>query len=378
MRSALLVLGVLLAGGVLWWLCSGDDIAPPTNPSTGSSNANVARPEDPTPASGGDVRREGPTTPIAKSTDPTGDPTASTPSTPNAAPANVVLQVRDLAARTPVAAFRWRWQNSLTTLRGKGTAGRAELTLPEHAVGQLLVEADGLQPWLRDGIGAPPAPSPTTVLDVFLAPAVAAAGITLHVRDLALAPIANVRVDAFRIHDDNRQLAWQLGNAMWARRAMAADGRYPLSTLAPGEYGIRVVATDADGELLPLLPYVHTFVLTGDNGFIEDVPLEAGALLALDLRDAAGQPFDPVRHGVATLSLRLPGGPAVQRKWIVRQHGVEAGTIDVVPGVGLVMLAEAIAGGQYNLEVFVGGQPRVNKPVFLRPGQKHEERVDVP
>jgi hypothetical protein len=165
---------------------------------------------------------------------------------------------------------------------------------------------------------------------------------------------------------------------LWARRAAAADGRYALPTLAPGEYGIRVVATDADGELLPLLPFVRSFVLTGDNGFVEDVPLEAGALLALDLRDAAGQAFDPTRLGTVTLSLRLPGGPAVQRKWIVRHEGVEAAAIDVVPGVGRVVLAEAIAGGQYNLEVFVGGQPRVSKPLFLRPGQKHEERVDVP
>src|SRR5204863_8106891 len=139
-----------------------------------------------------------------------------------------------------------------------------------------------------------------------------------------------------------------------------------------------VVATREDGPLLPLLPWRRSFVLTGDNGFVEDVPLEPGALLVLELLDNTGAPFDPAQFGRATLSVRLPGGPAVQRKWLVRTGDRAVADVDVLPGIGKCELADAVTPGQYQLEVFVNGEPRVRRQLILRGGLVHEEKVAVP
>ncbi|MGB3967864.1 MAG: carboxypeptidase-like regulatory domain-containing protein, partial [Planctomycetota bacterium] len=290
----------------------------------------------------------------------------------------LVLRVHDLAARTPVPTFRWQFRNANGTWRGTGENGHANLGLPPANVGQLLVEAEGLAPFARDGVVAATPPQEPQPLDVFLGPLVPAAGITLHVRDLGLRPVANVRVDAFALADDAPATGWQTGPSVWARRNADANGRYVLPALQPGRYGIRVVATDGEGALLPLLPFHRVFVLSGDNGFVEDVALEPGALLALELFDATGQPYDPARAGTATLHLQQLGGPPLARKWVVQQQGAAAAAIEVLPGVGKVMLAEAVPHGQYTFEVLVNGTLRVTRPLFLRPGLTHAERVDVP
>lgn len=377
MRPVVIVLAVLvfLGLGAYFAFVGGDDappVAPPEAPRT-------TPPVGPTaPPAQGDGRTAVPA-PVPDVPAPSPQGNTTPPSPPPAAAANVRLAVRDLTTRALVPDFRWQFRNSRGTQRGVGEAGRAELALEASAVGQLLVEADGLAPLVREGVIVPTPPAGPLQLDLFLAPAVAAAGITLYVRDLALAPVANVRVDAFPLAADAPPAsAWHLGTALWARRAAAADGRYVLPPLPPGHYGIRIVATDAEGALLPLQPYRNVFALTGDNGFVEDVPLEPGALLAVELVDAAGQPFDPSRHGTATLRLQLPGGPLVQRKWFVRTEAAEASAIDVVPGVGKVMLAEAVVAGPYRLEVVVQGGSRAERQLFLRPGVRNEERLVVP
>lgn len=374
MRAVLLiVLSVVCCFGAYFLLAGGEPppLVPPTTPTTPGPAGPTA------PAARGEDRIEvpDPTPPPVRPAEPGPTPT---PPTVLATEPNLVLAVRDLTTRAPVPSFRWQFRNSRGTQRGTGTAGHAELALEASAVGQLLVEADGLSPLVRDGVIVPTPPARAATLDLFLAPAVTAAGIVLHVRDLGLQPIANVRVDAWALAADAPPTGWQLGQALWARRAMAADGRYALPTLAAGQYGIRVVATDAEGALLPLQPYLRTFTLTGDNGFVEDVPLEPGALLTLDLVDAAGQPYDPAQRGSARLSLHLVGGPDVSRKWLVRNEVAEAAAIDVVPGVGKVQLGEAVVGGPYQLEVSVMGTTRVQRQLFLRPGQRQEERVLVP
>lgn len=376
MRTPLVVLVVLalVAGAVSWLWSSGDDAAPPPRPGEGGAQSRgtkeppaLERSAVPAPP------------PSAATPEPTGSrPRETPPPQPPAAAPTVIANVRDLSARTPVASFRWRFRNSLVTERGEGANGRAELALPASAVGELLIEADGYAPFTKPDLVVPTPPARAQSLDVFLVPAVTAAGITLHVRDLSLAPIAHVRVDAFALTAESARTAWHLGQALWARRTQAADGRYVLPELAAGQYGVRVVATKEDGTLLPLLPWRRTFTLTGDNGYLEDVPLEPGSLLVLELLDNTGAPFDPVRFGAATLSLRLPGGPAVQRKWLVRSGTSEASAIDVLPGAGKAELAEAVAPGPYSLEVFVNGEPRVQRTLMLRGGAVHEERVHVP
>ena len=243
---------------------------------------------------------------------------------------------------------------------------------------RLLVEAADYTPFPRNDLVVPPAGNPPLQLDVFLVPAVPVAGITLHVHDLALQPIPHVRVDAFALGGEPRERGWHLGKSLWARRAMATDGAYTLPPLPAGDYGIRVCATDADGNLLPLLPYSRTFALTGDHGFVEDVPLEPGCVLALELLDATGQPYDPTRSGTLTLALELPGGPTLQRRWSSRSGAVDATAIDVLPGVGGCELAEPIAAGNYTLELRVQGEPRARRSLLLRAGERQSERIQLP
>lgn len=374
MRTPLVVLVVLalVAGAVLWLWSSSDDVAPPSPPSEGL--APRRGPQEPPVLE----RSEAPVAPREVVTEPEPRPeTAPEPRAPAKAP-NVIANVRDLTTRGGVASFRWRFRNSLVTERGEGTNGRAELVLPASAAGELLIEADGYAPFTKADLVAPTPPARALSLDVFLVPAVAAAGITLYARDLALQPVQHVRVDAFALDADSVRTAWHLGAPLWARSNHAADGRYVLPPLAAGEYGIRVVATKEDGTLLPLLPWRRTFTLTGDNGFVEDVPLEPGALLTLELLDNTGAPYDPTRFGAATLSLRLPGGPAVQRKWVVRAGEATAAAIDTLAGIGKVELAEAVPPGQYAFELFVNGEPRVQRALILRGGIAQEERVQVP
>ncbi|MBM4060764.1 MAG: hypothetical protein FJ265_06680 [Planctomycetes bacterium] len=376
MRSALLLL--LLALGVaavaFWARGSPGDEPPP---------AGAPAPDDP--------RREpgpaGPTEPGAVARQqPAGTREAGTalpvpqpePVTPEAAPAaNVELLVRSATTHEPVAAFRWAARMEGAVLRGTGGEGFAGLALPAAARVHLTVEAAGYTPGSEPELAVPPAGAAPRRVGLFLSPAAAATGVTLTVYDPARMPVAAVRVDAFALTAENRDLAWHLGTALWSRRRGATDGRYVLSELAPGDYGVRVLATDAEGTLLPLLPCVRTFALTGSNGFVEDVTLEPGCLPELELVTAAGAPLDPAR-GAVTLGLRLPGGPAVSRYWVQQQDGRLVRALDQLPGPGVVWPAEAVAPGRWQLDVLVDEKPALQQQIVLRAGERQRERLVVP
>jgi hypothetical protein len=251
------------------------------------------------------------------------------------------------------------------------------LQAPHDTDVELLVEADQRQAVQKGPLrGAAPGQPPVQV-EVTLVPIVVAAGITLHVHDLAMQPMRFVRVEAFRIHDQNRETTWTLEDPLWARKSSSEDGRYPLPTLPAGEYGIKLVGIDEQGAMLPLLPYVRTFRLTGDNGFVEDVPLEPGCALVLELVDANGNPYAPTSYGVATLALRLPNEPPVQRKWYAMQGGTAVTALNTLPGIGTAALAHAIPAGTYQLEVFCNNEPRVRQLLQLR-AERQVERIVVP
>jgi hypothetical protein len=377
MRPIVLALAVLLLAAVAWLAFAASP--PVAIPAETTDTPAAATPQQPAPAQQGD--RIGAPLPPAQIA-----PTAPTDAKPagNATPApqvaeqpNLVLSVRDMVSRQPVAAFRWRFQNSRGTWQGDGKDGRADVALEPSAVGTLLVEAAGLSPLTKEGVIVPTPPQPALQLDLFLPPLAAQTGITLLVHDAALRPIARARVDAFKLADRDAS-DWHLGRALWMRIADAADGRYALPALEPASYGLSLQAVDAAGEPLPLLPYRRVFDVTGSNGFLEDVPLEAGALLGLEIVDAAGQGFDPARQGATRLSLHLAGAPHVARKWLNKQGGATASAIDAMPGVGRVELADAIVPGPYELEVLVNGAVRTKQPLFLRAGFKNEERIVVP
>jgi hypothetical protein len=377
--KALPVLGLLLACAlaVAAWLLlrGGEDDAPP--PGAGTTTAQPRARDDGTgpverTAAAGEAHAGEPA-----SKDPAVTKSGDAPATVESPPSNVVLQVRALATKAPVAAFRWRVRGADVTQRGDGVEGRAELALAAGQTFELLVEADGFQPSSQLSLPAPAAGAPALQVDVFLAAQAVATGITLQVHDTALQPLANVRVDAHALRADNRETAWHLDKPLWSRRRAAADGRYVLPELPPGEYGIRVFGVDDKGELLPLLPYVHTFVLTGSNGFVEDVPLEPGCVLSLELVDAAGRPIDPA-SGAVTLGLRLPGGPAIARNWLVAGERGLLSAVDALPGPGVCRAAEPVAAGTWQLDVLVSGDPRVQRQLVLRAGERQTERIIVP
>jgi hypothetical protein len=298
-------------------------------------------------------------------------------SEPREAAANVDLRVRSVATHADVAAFRWRFRSGPSPLHGDGVQGHADLRLPPGARGQLLVESPGFAPFATDLV-VPDVGAPIAVVDAFLAASAQAAGITLLVHDTALQPITNVRVDAFQLPPGARQGAWHVGTALWSRRANDAAGRYSLPELAPGDYGIRVLATDADGKVLPLLPYLGTFVLTGSSGYLEDVTLEPGCLPEFELFDAAGVALDPATSGVVQLQLHLPGGEPVSRLWTLEVDGQTTVALDTAPGRGSVALAQPVPAGTYVLEVSIADQQRVQQFVTLRAGERQHERITLP
>lgn len=377
MRAPLVVIALVLLVGIGFWFGGGQ--APVAPPDTGGVTGVTTPAPTPAPAQGGGrTAVEAPAPPAAPKQPPVAPIDAQAPSAPApAAEPNVLLAVRDMVSRQPVAAFRWRFQNSRGTWKGDGAEGKAALALEASAVGTLLVEAEGLQPLTKDGVIVPTPPAAPLQLDLFLAPQGEATGVTLMAHDLALQPIARVRVDAFKLADP-QAADWHLGPALWARMAESKDGRYALPPLEPANYGLQLVAVDGSGEPLPLLPFRRVFPITGSNGFLEDVPLEPGALLGLEIVDAAGQGLDPAKQGTTRLSLHFAGAPHVARKWVNRQGLAAATAIDVLPGIGRAELAEAVPPGPYELEVSVAGALRTKQPLFLRPGFKNEERIVVP
>jgi hypothetical protein len=377
MRAAVALFVLLaIAAAVGWLLVTSDSETPPAGTET------APRADRPVPLPASPERSH--VAPDEHPAEPQPNQAGASPALPPALPtapvterSPVQLTVRNLQTLAAVPAFRWRFRGNGPEQRGEGADGQASLDLPNAARGELLVEATGYSPFVRpqfatvaDGI---------TSVDVLLTPTVPAAGITLFVHDTALKPIGNVRVDAFALTAESRETAWHLGKALWARRTAAPDGRYTLPPLAAGEYGIRVAATDADGNLEPLLPYSRTFVLTGDNGYVEDVTLEPGCLPVFDLVDGAGAFLDPQQvGGTVALQLRLPGGPDVPRMWVVASSQTSAMAIGVLPGVGPVRTAEALPAGTYTFEVSIAGNRRLQQAVTLRAGERQQERLIVP
>jgi hypothetical protein len=376
MRAVAIVVVVMLLGGlgVYVWSTGGDP------PPPGSTGSNAPAPKAPAPTAPAERSAIVPT-PAASST-PTALSEAVAPA-PADAPAadtagNVVVIVRDQTRQEPIAAMRWRFRGTGSVARGDGRDGRLELTLPVASTGDLRIEADGFEPWERTELAVPAATAPALEVEAFLVPAAAATGIRFVVRDPANAPIRHLRVDAFALTAANRDGAWHLGRALWSRRAKHDDGDYTLPNLAPGDYGIRIYATDDAGDPMPLLPFGRTFALTGSNGFREDVVLEPACVLTLELVDRDGAAYDPSRFGKLTLALGLPGAPATQRLWSSKAGDARASALDVLPGIGSATLEDPIASGSYLLELSVNGEPRLQRTLVLRAGEKQQERLIVP
>lgn len=307
-------------------------------------------------------------TSTTKEVPPTAETTADT--TPN-----VKLVVRSSRTHEAVEIFRYTFRHPGPIVRGESNQGTAAISLPTSASGELLIEANGHVPFTT-ALTAPAINAPTRTLDIFLDPAAIATGIEITALDLTNAPIVNVRVDAYRLPERAGIGAWNRGQVLWSRRNSATDGHYVLPDLPVGDYGVRLLATDADGELLPLLPFARTFALTGSNGFVERAVLEPGCVLGVEVVDNLGQPIDPKRASI-TLDLRLAGGPKQSRRWIQQNDRGRFAADDMPPAIGACWLDEAVTGGLYRLIVSIDGQLRYDQQLALRQGERQQERIVI-
>jgi hypothetical protein len=369
---------VAVLGLAAWFAYGSGEDETPIPSATRTTDTETGRKEAPRAAA---ERSEVPSLPHAaqSAAPPDASPPTEPPPEATTHPANVRLFVSSATTKQPLASFRWRIRGHGPTAElGTGTDGHADFTLPADLVVELLVEADGYSPFTATQLTTPAADGLPLDVNVFLETAAVATGISLHVHDVSLQPIPNVRVEAFAVRPEDRDLAWYiLGKPLWVRRSADADGHYVLPELAAGEYGIRVLATDPDGNLLPLLPFRRIYQLTGSNGFVEDVTLEPGCLPMLLLVDPAGQPLDP-QHGIISLGLRLPGGPMIARHWVQKRETGVVRAVDALPGLGVTWPSEPVAAGTWQLDVQIDGQPALQQRLELRAGERQEERIYVP
>jgi len=388
MRATLAILAVLILAGMAYLTLGSDDagIAPPSNDE--QTDAEADRPNVKAAAAERD-RFVSAQPEVSDAVEVTQPDSTLVPTTDPEQQTTVVVSVRDITTKTPIAPFRWSFRQTAprtgaNVARGEATEAVVNLALPAGVTGDLMIEADSMQPFTKQALSVPATGSPPTHVEAFLTPVAGAEGITLLVKTLDRQPVANVRVDAFTITDATRDIAWQLGQPLWARRTAAADGRYQLPPLPPGEYGILLIATDSDGLVLPLAPFRRTFVLSGSSGFLEDIPLEPACALQVELLEGSGQPFDPLVHGNVTISLNPIGQTGLQRKWTAWQKpgpdGKATATVseaNKVPGTGVIWVDEPVTPGTYLLEVVVNGDPRVSQTLVLRNNERQVEQVYV-
>jgi hypothetical protein len=365
----LLILAAL-AGAAFFVLRGGRAPLPPTP--TNSELSEPTAPSTTAPLERSDAPR--PNTAKPPPERPPAPGAAESPPSPAPAAAALHVHVRDLVSHEGIAAWSWRFVGSQVTVRGAADGKAAPIELPRGAAGELWIEAPGYEPFRRPLVRVDD--DHEAHLDVFLRPVVKNAGIRLVVHDLDHVPVTRVRVACFgrTSGDDDR---WHLDAPMWTREAAHENGDYELPPLPPGDFGVLLLAMDEQGDVLPLLPYRSTFLLTGSNGFLEDVALEPGCVLELDLRTPDGEPLAE-RAGDPTLDVRLAGGPAVKRRWISVGREPAVAALDRPPVAGLFRAAEPLPAGLYELTVTVHGSPRLRQSLTLRAGERQRERLLVP
>ena len=384
MRATFLIVVLALAGALAWsWMRPAAHLQPPTPVRAAAAPDAPAHDLAPVvaraPAEAASEHERLPTTaddhaPAPSPNVPPADEELSVPRAPS-----TLVEVRSATSDRLLPSWSWSFVAGERRLRGVAEGGPAELPLPAGVAGDLLVEADGMQPQLRAGVTATGSTAPPLHLRFYLQPAQQAEGVTLIVRDVDGQAVQKLRVDAFALAPSDREAAWHLNAPMWSRVAAAADGRYQLPPLAPGCYGVQVHAVDEQGRPTSLCAFRGTYTLTGSNGFLEDVVLEPGCALRLHVLDAAGAPVDPGVYGAVQLRLHAPGEPGVARRWAAaRPDGAGVvSDVDRMPASAPTWLASPVEPGLYTLEVLVRDRVVTRQGLQLAAGAQ-TERVQLP
>ena len=185
MRALAALIVLVAAGALTWsWSKSADSIAPPA----------ASAPRDATPV----VTATTPPAVTAREAAPaeTGQDDAGIagsdksaavapgePEVPRTAETDASTQhataivVRNAASNLPLNTFRWSFVAGERKLSGTVEGGRAELPLPAGVTGDLLVEADGMQPERLADVTARRQPETPLRLEVYLRPTRRAEGV---------------------------------------------------------------------------------------------------------------------------------------------------------------------------------------------------------
>lgn len=378
----IVLLALVLGGTGLWLTLARGNAHDPLPGSGAASHAATSRPppDDP-PAHRVAIDREAPAPPSQPDpASPTSTPELPGPGSDPPDP-GLRVRVRSLPEGVPLPGFRWTLWSEGRRSTGVADADGADVVLPLAAEQPftLLLEADGHQPLRHEGSGQP---GPTQTLELFLARAAPRTGIGITARDHHGQPVTSLRVDVWQLAPDAGLDQTGADHApLWSRRTSEPSGDYQLPQLAPGRYELRAMAVEADGALLPLLPFRSRFESTGSNHVPLVVALVPGAVLTLDVLDRNGNLL-PARHaadGSSPVQLRAtgPDGQVHTIDWRSEGNGAAPPVVtrNLLPSPGPATAAEALPAGSWRIDVWIEGAQRGGGSFLLLEGSRHRERI---
>lgn len=344
------ILSLIALGTAAWFLvCTPEEDAPPLPPSaTNEPTAETPPPAD--QASGRTrVEQQSPVEP----TRPAANAPGVAPPPAAAAPANVVLVVRDRASHEALDPFAWRFvSRGGDAQRGDGRGGQAELSLPSIA-GTLLVESPGHRPETVE-LTPPAADAPARRVELFLASRAPATGVALTLRSSQGEVVTRARIDLWQLAADAPALAANedpRSEPLWKRQFEDAEGLFAIEELAPGRYALRAQPVDENGFAMALQPARFVFEFFGH----ESIPLRA------DL--PVGQVLRLLQDGDETterqVSIVVRGANDEIRSVLFRSvdaAGKVATGFDVARVPGRVESVVALPPQELRVEVFLGEQ----------------------
>ncbi len=198
-------------------------------------------------------------------------------------PGRFRFQVLDQSSNLPLQEVTFTlWQNG-QRLFSRLAHNPEQLQLALEQDYQLMLEKPGYQPSEKIKFRLETS-TPQQEHRLFLIPSMQATGVELRVLDQWQQPIPYLQVRAQHFNKDKDKRTGQL----WHRRQQSATGIYKLPTLAPGRYLLHMQAVDAQGQTTLHLSQELDLILTGNEAMVQDVILQQGANIRLQVRNANG------------------------------------------------------------------------------------------